>query len=404
MPKVFQICVEGNRGSTGIIAEGIGKTIISKGWDSYIAYGRFKRPSKSKTIRIGSKFSILFHGLITRLFDLHGFGSRIATLILVKKIKRIKPDIIHLHHIHGYYINFIVLFNFLKKERIPVVWTFHDCWSITGHCTHFDFVECDKWKTECFKCPQTQEYPKSFFIDRSKKNYYLKKRLFNSLDNLTIVCVSKWLEGVVSKSFLKKVPRKIILNGIDTSLFTPNHIKIEKNKFNGKFIILGVAANWNDRKGLSDFFKLSKLLSKSDIIILVGLTESQIRNLPKNIIGVSKTENQTELSDFYNISDVFLNLSVEETFGLTTAEALACGTPAIVYDSTASPELIDNKTGIIVKKGRIQDLLVAVNTVKNKGSSFYSESCRERAINLFNKDIRFMDYFKLYNNILSKNQ
>ncbi|MDA9203865.1 glycosyltransferase, partial [Flavobacteriaceae bacterium] len=137
---------------------------------------------------------------------------------------------------------------------------------------------------------------------------------------------------------------------------------------------------------------------------LVGLTESQIRNLPKNIIGVSKTENQTELRDFYNISDVFLNLSVEETFGLTTAEALACGTPAIVYDSTASPELIDNKTGIIVKKGRIQDLLVAVNAVKNKGSSFYSESCRERAINLFNKDIRFMDYFKLYNNILSKNQ
>ena len=403
MPKVFQICVEGNRGSTGIIAEGLGKTIISKGWDSYIAYGRFKRPSKSKTIRIGSKVSILFHGLITRMFDLHGFGSRIATLILVKKIKRINPDIIHLHHIHGYYINFIVLFNFLKKEKIPVVWTFHDCWSITGHCTHFDFVKCDKWKTECFKCPQTQEYPKSFFVDRSKKNYYLKKRLFNSLDNLTIVCVSRWLEGVVGKSFLKKVPSKVILNGIDTSLFSPNSVKIKKNKFNGKFIILGVAANWNDRKGLSDFVKLSKLISKSDIIILVGLTESQIRRLPKNIIGVSKTENQIELRDFYNISDVFLNLSVEETFGLTTAEALACGTPAIVYDSTASPELIDNKTGIVVKKGSIQDLSIAIKTVKKKGSSFYSESCRKRAINLFNKDIRFMDYFKLYNNILSKN-
>ena len=140
---------------------------------------------------------------------MHGFGSRIATLILVKKIKRINPDIIHLHNIHGYYINFIVLFNFLKKEKIPVVWTFHDCWSITGHCTHFDFVECDKWKTECFKCPQTQEYPKSFFVDRSKKNYYLKKRLFNSLDNLTIVCVSRWLEGVVGKSFLKKFQVKL---------------------------------------------------------------------------------------------------------------------------------------------------------------------------------------------------
>lgn len=402
MPKIFQICVEGNRGSTGIIAEGLGKTLISNGWDSYIAYGRFKRPSKSKTIRIGSKFSILFHGLITRMFDMHGFGSRIATLILVKKIKRIKPDIIHLHHIHGYYINFIVLFNFLRKEKIPVVWTFHDCWSITGHCTHFDFIKCDKWETECYKCPQINEYPKSFFWDGSKRNYHIKKRLFNSLENMTIVSVSRWLEDIVSRSFLKEIPSKVILNGIDTSLFSPKNVISKRNEFNGKFIMIGVASNWNDRKGLSDFIKLSKLISNNDVIILIGLKKSQIRKLPKNIVGISKTESQIELRDYYNLSDVFLNLSVEETFGLTTAEALACGTPGIVYNSTASPELIDSKTGIVVKKGSIQALLSAVKEVKEKGRSYYSESCRKRAIKLFNKDIQFMEYFKLYKNILSE--
>jgi putative colanic acid biosynthesis glycosyltransferase len=178
MPKVFQICVEGNRGSTGTIAEAIGKIAISLGWESYIAYGRFTRPSLSKTIKIGSSLSIFIHALQTRFFDRHGLGSKYATKKLVEQIKEIKPDIIHLHHLHGYYINIDILFKFLAKVNIPVVWTFHDCWSVTGHCAYFDFIGCDKWENECRHCPQIKQYPASFFIDRSKKNFYIKKKLF----------------------------------------------------------------------------------------------------------------------------------------------------------------------------------------------------------------------------------
>lgn len=403
MPKIVQICVEGNTGSTGTIAEAIGEIAISRGWESYIAHGRFSRPSKSKTIKIGSSFSIFLHGLLTRVLDKHGLGSRLATNNLIKEIETIKPDIIHLHHLHGYYINIVVLFNFLEKANIPVVWTFHDCWSITGHCTHFDFVGCDKWKTECNSCPQTNEYPASLFIDRSKKNFNLKKDLFNSVENLTVVSVSKWLDEVVGKSFMSGLSRKVIYNGIDLNLFSPNNLKNavrKKYRIENKFMILGLATTWSNRKGLEDFIELSKQIDSNKIIVLVGLSNSQIKKLPVNIIGIKRTEDQQELRDLYTTCNVFMNLSVEETFGLTTAEALACGTPAIVYNSTASPELVNKETGIVVEKQNIPGLLLAIEEIDKNGKSFYSEACRARAVKLFDKDIRFNEYFNLYKNIV----
>lgn len=403
MPIVFQICVEGNRGSTGTMAEGLGEILISNQWESFIGYGRFKRPSKSKTIKIGNKLSILFHGLLTRIFDMHGLGSKIATYKLVDKIKDIKPDIIHLHHLHGYYINIKILFNFLRKQNIPVVWTFHDCWSITGHCTHFDYVKCDKWKTACYKCPQTKEYPSSHLFDRSFKNYFLKKELFNSLNNLHVVTVSNWLDKVIDQSFLSKTSRSMIYNGIDVSLFCPQGEKYLMTELNNKFVILGVSNTWNSRKGLFDFIHLSKRLNENEIIVLVGLNKSQIRKLPKNVIGIERTESQNELRDLYNRCDVYMNLSAEETFGLTTAEALACGVPCIVYNSTASPELINSSTGVIVNNKDFTGLANAIIEIKSKDKMYYSKACRERAVKLFNKNNTFKEYFNLYKKILENN-
>ena len=221
MPNIFQICVEGNTGSTGRIAEEIGILTLQKGWESDIAYGRFPRPSKSNTIRIGSDLEVFCHGLETRLFDRHCLGSKATTIKLVKQIQKIKPDIIHLHHLHGYYINIEILFNYLSKAAIPVVWTFHDCWSITGHCAHFDYIGCEKWKTECHHCPQTREYPTSLWLDRSTKNYYLKKRLFTSVPKMVVVTPSNWLANIVKESFMQSIPVQTIHNDIDTSVFKP---------------------------------------------------------------------------------------------------------------------------------------------------------------------------------------
>lgn len=405
-PILFQICVEGNRGSTGTIAESIGVMAMKGGWDSYIAYGRFPRPSQSKLIRIESKWGVFLHGLQTRLFDRHCLGSKCATQRLVKEIKEINPDIIHLHHIHGYYINMKILFDFLRNANIPVVWTFHDCWSFTGHCGYFDYAKCEKWKTECYSCPQKKGYPKSIFIDRSKKNFYLKKYLFTSVQNMTIVPVSNWLANVVRQSFFKQIPIRTIHNGVDINTFSPqegaNFIR-QKYNIDNKLMLLGVATTWDSRKGLKDYIKLSSYIDEQTMIVLVGLTKAQIKKLPKGIMGIERTENIQELVNLYSTADILVNLSYEETFGLTIVEAMACGTPAIVYNATACPEIISLGTGFAVETGNINAVVEAILSCQANGKAYYSEACRERAIKLYDKNVNFFKYIELYNSLGGNN-
>ena len=402
--KLLQINTVVNSGSTGRIAEDIGKYAINQNWESYVAYGRNERPSQSQLIKIGTDWDINIHGLQTRLFDRYGLGSRSATQAFIKQVEAIKPDVIHLHNIHGYYLNIEVLFNFLAKTQVPVVWTLHDCWPFTGHCVHFDFVGCEKWQTHCNNCPQTRTYPASFFIDRSIQNFKLKKELFNSVQPLTLVPVSKWLAKVVGQSFLKAYPVRVINNGIDTGVFKPVSTQNIRNKFNlhSKFVLLGVANVWEGRKGLKDFIELSEKLDVNYQIILVGLSKKQIKTLPENIVGIERTENINELVELYSLADIVLNLSYEETFGLTTIEGFACGTPGIVYNCTASPELITPNTGIIVEKGNIKEVETAIIKIQKNGKTHYSAACRERAKYLYNKNDRFQDYIDLYENITEK--
>lgn len=400
--KILQICVEGNTGSTGTIAESIGEFMIQKGWESFIAFGRYPKLSKSKLIRIGSNFETILHGVETRLFDNHGMGSRRATKRLINKIEVIKPDIIHLHHLHGYYINIKILFEYLHKLKTPVVWTFHDCWSFTGHCAYFDFIECIKWQSECNHCPQRQEYPKSIFFDNSKNNFYLKKRLFTGIDNLTVVSVSHWLDNLVACSFFKDKNHICIYNGIDLNTFKPIDFTSDiKKKYNieNKFILIAAATTWSIRKGLDDFIELSNYLNEDEVIVLVGLSNQQINKLPKNIIGLSRTDDRTELANLFATADVLLNLSNEETFGLTTAEALASGTPVIVYNKTASPELVSTGTGFVIDKNDYMGLVKAINEIKVNKKSHYSDNCRKSAIEKFNSMSTHNSYFQLYNKI-----
>lgn len=401
---LFQINTVGNTGSHGQIAEAIGNLAIENGWISYIAYGRRPRASKSKLIKIGTKWDIGMHVLQTRLFDRHGFASRRATKILIKRIKAIQPDIIHLHNIHGYYLNIELLFEYLSFANIPVIWTLHDCWPLTGHCSHFDFIGCNKWKTGCYQCPQKKEYPASFWIDRSRKNHHLKREFFTSVKNLTLVPVSQWLADIVGQSFLSKVPVKVIHNGININVFKPSTDSSFRTKYKlqDKFILLGIASVWTPRKGMKDFIELSKKLNSDYQIILVGLNQSQLNQLPQHMVGIAKTESIHELAEIYSSADVFINPTWEDNFPTTNLESLACGTPVVTYRTGGSPEAIDAETGIVVKKGDILGLLQAIQTLKEKGKNSYSLVCRERAERFYNKNERYMDYLKLYESILTK--
>jgi len=325
------------------------------------------------------------------LFDKHGLGSTNATKAFVKKIDDIKPDAIGLHNIHGYYLNYKVLFQYIKAKQIPVLWTFHDCWPFTGHCSYFDSVNCQKWQTHCEKCPLTKSYPKAL-TDRSYENFEDKREAFNDVKNLKIVTPSKWLSKSVKKSFLKDYSVEVIHNGIDLYTFKPEKtIKKERKK-----IVLGVASTWDPRKGLDDFVELRKKIAEDYKIVLIGLSSKQVEGLPDGIKGIQRTENINELVGWYNKAAVFVNPTYVDNFPTTNIEALACGTPVITYDTGGSPEAICEETGRVVKKGNIQALSEAIQRMEK--STDISNKCRERAVNHFNRESRYLDYLNLYSN------
>ncbi|SHI61078.1 glycosyltransferase family 4 protein [Flavobacterium haoranii] len=404
--RVLQINATVNSGSTGRIAEDIGLVLINVGHESYIAYGRGNQPSNSNKIKIGNQWDVNWHGVVSLLLDRHGFASRKATKQLINKIEELKPDVINLHNIHGYYVNIEILFDYLKKINIPVVWTFHDCWPFTGHCTHFDSVGCEKWKTQCEKCPKTKLYPKSIELDNSFKNYNDKKQIFNQLDNLHIITPSNWLKSLVKQSFLSKFPVSCIHNGIDLSKFSPveNVEKlIQKWNLKDKIIVLGVANVWQLSKGLSDFVKLAEVLSDAYQVVLIGLTKKQIAQLPKNIIGIERTESIEELAEYYSLAKVFVNPTYQDNFPTTNIEALACGTPVVTYNTGGSPEAIDKETGIVVEKGNVNDLKTAIERVTSAKTEYYDkEKCRQRAEKHFDKNDRYQDYLQLFKTLVKE--
>ncbi|NOR28395.1 MAG: glycosyltransferase [Lutibacter sp.] len=392
--KLLQINTIVNSGSTGRITEDIGSVAIENGHESFIGYGRGNQSSKSKLIKIGTTKDIYIHGLKTLLLDKHGLGSKKATKYFIAQIEECKPDVIGLQNIHGYYLNYQVLFDYLKKHQLPVIWTFHDCWPFTGHCSYFEMVACEKWITHCEKCPQKSSYPKSF-NDRSFNNYRDKKIAFVGLKNLHIITPSYWLKEKVEQSFLKDYTVEVIHNGVDLNRFRFLNKELPKTN-----IILGVASIWDKRKGLADFIKLRESISNKFQIVLIGLNDSQIKKLPKGIVGIQRTESIEELVAWYNKAMVFVNPTYTDNFPTTNIEALACGTPVITYNTGGSPEAIDGSTGIVVEKGNVQKLKNAIEEVSKKGKENYSYLCRERAEKLFNKDKRFQEYINLYTKLL----
>ena len=390
-----------NWGSTGKIVEGIGSLAKSRGWDVYVAHGaRYKNRSSLKAIQVSSRAEEWIHYVESSLFDAQGLGSRCATRRFLRKIDEIKPDVVHIHNIHGCFLNYPLLFNYLRDKQIPVVWTLHDCWAMTGHCVHFERTHCEKWKTMCEKCPQKMDFPTSYLLDRSKRNYALKKQLLTSMDRMRITTVSAWLKGVAEQSYLNKFPIDVVPNGIDTSRFVHTDTDIKKRfQIESKILLLAVASGFEERKGIFDYVALSKILTDKYQLMLVGVNAQDRKVLPDNVIAVSRANGPEELASFYSAADVLLSLSYEETFGLTVVEAMACGTPAIVYDNTAQPELITPETGIVVKSGDVEGVKEAVEEVCSKGKSNYSLACRSRAVNNYDMKKNYNAYAKLCNTL-----
>lgn len=382
--------------STGRICTDIAELLKENGHECRIVYGRESVPKKYESIsyRVGTENDVRLHALKSRLFDASGFGSKYATQRLIEYINEYNPDIIHLHNIHGYYINIELLFDYLKKINKPVVWTMHDCWAFTGHCTYFDFCKCERWKTGCFKCPQVKEYPASFFFDNSSLNWKRKKELFTGIKNLICVTPSKWLAELVKSSFLKENRVYVIPNGIDLNSFRPTYGDFKKKVgIEGKNVYLGVASTWDKRKGLDAFISLSAMLNKDEVLVLVGLSNEQLQELPKNIIGIQQTNNVEELAEIYTAADVLLNPTFEDNYPTVNLEAQACGTPVITFKTGGSPETIFPDSGYVVEQNDVEALLESARQLK-----FDRESILKN-VSKFDKQRRYYEYLMLYDNL-----
>lgn len=400
--KVLQINVVHKEKSTGRTCLEVNKALESKGYEGYVAYGKGKH-NDSNTYRIGSEIDYYFHNIMSRITGLQGHFSFFATKRLIKYIKRISPDIIHLRNLHANYINLRLLFNFLEESDIPVVLNLHDCWTFTGKCTYYSDVKCNKWQTECNNCPVLKKYPQSLFFDKTTKLFNEKKRGFNSIKDLTVIGVSNWVADQAKMSFLSKRNISTVYNWINRDTFKPYNETIFKKYGidSSKFTILGVSALW--KKGTpryEDFIKLANLISDDMQIVLVG-QKVEDHPFPGNIKHIPYVENTQELAKFYSSADVYVHLSTEDTFGKVVAEAMACGTPAIVYNSTALPELIGEGCGFVVERRDVNEIYKSIQQIQFSGKDFYSESCINFVKDNFNYETNVQKLISIYESLIN---
>lgn len=385
-------------GSTCKIVLGIATVAQKRNIEVVTASGYSTHPLKEipkNHYKIGGRMNKTLHLGASICTGIEGYGSVLATLKLIRFMNQNSFDIIHIHNLHGNYVNIPMLFSYIKKQRISVIWTMHDCWAMTGLCPHFTIARCNKWVVGCHDCSQYRTTFKGYFFDQSKFMWKRKKQWFNGIENLTIVSPSKWLAAVIKSSFLRNYDIRIINNGINLDVFRPiqSDFRAEHN-CQDKIILLGVSASWGIKKGLDIFVKLAEILDNHYQIVLVGTNEYIDQELPPNIISIHRTQNQCELARIYSAADLFVNPTREDNFPTVNLEALACGTPVVSFAIGGSPECFDDTCGCTVPCDDVEVLIEKIKTIcSNTGYS--SENCVKYA-QKYDMFARFDEYVSLY--------
>lgn len=399
--KVIQINAVYKTSSTGRTTFEMHKALQEKGIDSYVFCCNSSIPS-DKVFRVGNILDHKLHAINSRIFGLQGYFSVIATLALINKMEKISPDIVILRNLHNNYLNVPMLLNFLSKKKCGVIDVLHDCWSFTGHCCYYTEDNCNKWQSECNTCQLLNKGNKSLFFDNSSRIFRMKQNYFNSIQRLAVIGVSKWISNESKKSpvFSNAIIKKHIYNWINLDVFKPQDTTQLRSNLNieeKQFVAIGVSQVWSRRKGLYHFISVASKMPNI-IFVLVGSMPASI-NLPKNIISIPRTSSVEELCQYYSMADVFLNFSVQETFGKVTAEALACGTPLIVNDTTATPELCGEGCGYIIHDNNEDDVILAIEQIRINGKELYSSKCRSFAIDNFEMNKGIDNYVQVFNEL-----
>ncbi|NLO86229.1 MAG: glycosyltransferase [Clostridiales bacterium] len=395
--RIFQLNTFCGIKSTGRITTEIAKLVAADGGECLIGYGAGEVPSELEyyAYRIGTPIERKIHGGMRKLFDAEGYGSHIGTKQLISKMNQFKPQLVHLHNIHGCYLNHEMLFQYLNDIAVPVVWTLHDCWSFTGHCAYFDYAQCDKWQTHCHHCPQQSSYPINIGLDGSSRNYHHKKRMFTKLKNLTFVPPCEWMKEPLSKSFMSDYEVRTIVNGVNLAVFKPSENDIRKRyHIDRKHIVLSAASEWDARKGLRYLLEASKQLGDDYQFVVIGLSGEQVKALPSDFIGITHTDSTEDLVAWYTAADCFANPTMEDNMPMVNLEALGCGTPIAVFRTGGCPEAVDESCGIVVDKEDVPSLAQAIETLCHSSHKMQAD-CLKRS-KLFDSEKTFLAYLDLY--------
>ena len=401
--KVLQINAVYGSGSTGLIVKDIEQILMQNGYSTSVVYQKASVIPKNG-YRVGNPLDWKIHALATRIFGRQGYNSFFATKKMLRYIDKEKPDIVHLHNLHSNYINLKILLKYLKKKEIATVLTLHDCWFFTGKCFHFVECGCQKWQYGCGNCPQNKLDVKSIFFDQSKKVLSDKIYYFQQITNLTIVGCSVWIKELAKRSPVFQGKKIIsIYNGVDTKVFYPRKDQSFRKTYSldNKFVILGMANKWLQKRNIDMLAAIEDKIADNEVIVIVGCTKEQKRDLEgkRNIISIGYIENREELADIYASSDVFVNLTFEDTLPTVNMESICCGTPVITYDSCGSPELIlEGQTGYVISKNSSEELRVALDKVKRR--LIEREKCAEIGKLIFDKNNQYEKYLELYKSIL----
>lgn len=402
--KILQINTVYGEGSTGKIAKDIHDVCRAQGIECVTAFRCLRSGQEllEDSVEISSPLDSRIHGFLSYFTMFKGCFSKVRTFRFLKKVGKYSPDLIHLHNLHGSYINLPQLFRYIKKKNIPVVWTLHDCWAFTAICSHFSAVNCEKWKTGCGNCPQRKALS-SCPADCTRLVWKKKKKWFTGMKNAVVVAPSEWLACLAKQSFLGEYDVRVINNGIDTSVFKPTESDFRKrNGLEDKHIVLGVAFDWDYRKGLDVVIRLASELPDDYRIVLVGTSDATDALLPANVLSVHRTSDRRELAAIYTCADVFINPTREDTFPTVNIEAIACGTPVVTFRTGGSPEMLDDTCGAVVEKDdteALKNMIIRVCSEK----PFSSADCVKRG-EQYEKSGKLGEYPTLYGQLVRPNE
>lgn len=402
--KIVQINAVYRHSSTGRTTMEMHNALKHNGIDSYVFCANASMPKEEGVYVIGTKLDHKIHALCSRIFGLQGYFSYFATRMLMSKLSKIRPDVVILRNLHANYINVPMLLSYLIEHDIATINVLHDCWSFTGHCCYYTEDRCDKWRSGCNHCSILYKYNKSLFFDNTSKLFAMKQNAFGQLKRLAVVGVSNWITNEAKQSPIFSNARIIqpIYNWIDMSVFYPRENLLLKRKLgliNGEFVVLGVAQKWSGYKGVYHFISVAKQMPDVKFV-MVGEMLSGIE-LPNNIISIPPIKSVDVLAQYYSFADVFLNFSIQETFGKVSVEALACGTPIIVNNATANPELCGGGCGFVIDDNNEADIIRAIRQIQQNGKVSYKTKCRCFAESNFDMEKCISQYMELFDLLLN---